>query len=334
MATIKDVAKEAGVSVATVSRVLNHSDRASKNAKVAVNCAMKKLGYRPNANARALVSQSTNTIGVLIGDVSDPFFGGMVKTIDQIALQHGKHLLIGNGYYNEQIERDAIDLLMNSRCDSLILHSKALSNQELIDIANEVPSMVLINRYIEEIAQRCIALDNRKGSYLATEYLIKQGHRHIGYICSSNDIEDSHQRKAGYLDALQANGIEPQESYIEFGTPNERGGEKAMTMLLTKGLPITAVATYNDYMAAGALSILDENGMSVPDDISVIGFDDGLIAKYLNPKLTTIRYPIEMMAAQAANLALRLARHEASPGDSVQMFSPTLVRRYSVANRS
>ncbi|WP_105901731.1 substrate-binding domain-containing protein [Vibrio gangliei] len=329
MATIKDVAKEANVSVATVSRVLNKSPKAGKRSIEAVNAAMSKLGYRPNAAARALVSQSTQTIGVLVGDVSDPFFGSMVKSIDTIASKNGKHLLIGNGYHSARKEREAIELLINNRCESLVIHSKGLSSEELIEFANEIPGMVLINRFIPEISHRCIALDNHKGSYLATEYLIKNGHKHIGYICSNHDIEDTYQRKAGYLEALKANGLTHSENYIEYGSPDEEGGEHAMTNLLAKGLPLTAIATYNDYMAAGSLSVLDENGIQAPEDMSIIGFDNGLIAKYLHPKLTTVRYPIQMMAEKAAQLALRLAHNEQAEAET-NMFIPTLVKRLSI----
>ncbi|MBR9876714.1 MAG: LacI family DNA-binding transcriptional regulator, partial [Vibrionaceae bacterium] len=135
MATIKDVAKEAGVSVATVSRVINKSPKASQNSIDAVTQAMSKLGYRPNAAARALVSQSTNTIGVLVSDVSDPFFGTLVKSVDNVARENGKHILIGNGYHNADDERRALDLLVNSRCDALVIHAKGLSDEELIAYA-------------------------------------------------------------------------------------------------------------------------------------------------------------------------------------------------------
>ncbi|MGF1702317.1 substrate-binding domain-containing protein [Photobacterium makurazakiensis] len=329
MATIKDVAKLSGVSVATVSRVINKSPKASKASVESVTKAMRELGYRPNANARALVSQSTNTVGVVVGDVSDPFFGVMLKAIDNVARQNGKHVLIGNGYHDAKTEREAIELLINSRCESLIIHSKGLSNQELIDFAHEVPGLVIINRYIPEIATRCIALDNHKGAYLATEYLIKHGHKRIGYISSTYDIEDTQQRRAGYTDALQANNIKVDENFIEYGHPDEEGGETAMTNLLSKNLGLTAVATYNDYMAAGCLSVMDENGISSPQDVSIIGFDDGIIAKYLNPKLTTVRYPINIMAEQAAQLSLQLAKAE-NKNEYPRMFVPTLVRRRSV----
>ncbi|MEF1162920.1 LacI family DNA-binding transcriptional regulator [Vibrio parahaemolyticus] len=236
MATIKDVAKEAGVSVATVSRVINKSPKASQSSVESVTKAMSKLGYRPNAAARALVSQSTNTMGVLVSDVSDPFFGTLVKSVDNVARENGKHILIGNGYHNPEDERQALELLINSRCDAIVIHSKGLSDEELIGYAQEVKGMVLINRHIPELAERCISLDNRKGAFL---------------------------------------------------------------------------------------------GIDVPSKVSMVGFDDGLIARFVHPSLTTIRYPIEMMAERAARLALALSRDEKVEDETI-IFSPTLVRRNSV----
>ena len=330
MATIKDVAKEAGVSVATVSRVINKSPKASQNSIDVVTQAMSKLGYRPNAAARALVSQSTNTIGVLVGDVSDPFFGTLVKSVDNVARENGKHILIGNGYHNADDERRALDLLINSRCDALVIHAKGLSDEELIAYAQEVKGMVLINRHIPELAERCISLDNRKGAFLATEYLIRHGHRKIACIASSHDIEDTDERLQGYQSALKEHGIELSKSYVEYGEPNSDGGEVAMTNLLTKSLYITGVVAYNDYMAAGALATLEQNGIEVPQQVSMVGFDDGLIARFVHPSLTTIRYPIEMMAERATRLALALSRDETVEDETI-IFSPTLVRRESVA---
>ncbi|GLR73690.1 substrate-binding domain-containing protein [Aliivibrio sifiae] len=331
MATIKDVAKEAGVSIATTSRVMNNAPHTSEKAIVAVKKAMETLGYRPNSNARALVSKTSNTIGVLVNDVSAPFFGSMVKAIDTVANEQGKQVLIGNGYHDATKEKNAIDLLINSRCESLVVHSKGLSNEVLIKLADEVPGMVLINRFIPEIASRCIALDNYKGSYLATEHLIRQGHQHIGYICSSHDIDDAHDRKTGYLQALEDNGINVKEEYIEYGEPDEEGGEQAVINLIAKNTPITAIATYNDYMAAGCMALLQENGIRIPEDMSVIGFDDGHIARYIYPRLTTIRYPIQIMANQAVNLSLKLASRDAEEEQKEhKLFIPILVRRSSV----
>lgn len=329
MATIKDVARDAGVSVATVSRVINNSPKASKQSVAAVTVAMKKLGYRPNANARALVNQSTNTVGVLVSDVADPFFGAMVKAVDNVAHEHGKHILVCNGYHDEEQERKAIELLINSRCESLVIHAKSISDEELIAYADEVPALVIINRSIPGLETRCIALDNYRGAYMATEHLIKLGHKNIACLASSHEIEDSTQRVEGYQAALDAHNINLPASFIEYGEPNNDGGETSMTNLLAKSLKMTAIVSYNDYMAAGAISVLQENSRQLPDEISIIGFDDGLIARYLQPRLTTVRYPIALMAEKAARLSIALARGEKDPSE-VLMFSPTLVKRDSV----
>lgn len=329
MSTIKDVAKEASVSIATVSRVVNKSPKASKAAVEAVTKAMKKLGYRPNAAAKALVSQKTDTIGVVVGDVSDQFFGLLIKTVDKVAYQNGKHTLIGNGYHNAQQEREAIELLIKNRCDALIIHSKALPDEELIAYSKEVKSFVLINRHIDEIASQCISLDNYKGAYLATQFLIRSGHKKIACLASNHSIADADDRKRGYLAALENNGLKASENYIESGSPDAEGGMKAMTNLLTKSIDITGVVAYNDYMAAGALSVAQVNNIQVPDKLSIIGFDDGLIARYLYPGLTTVHYPIELMAEKAIILALKLANAETVEPEGLH-FSPTIVRRDSV----
>lgn len=330
MTTIKDVAKEAGVSIATVSRVINNSPQAAKKSIESVQAAMQKLGYRPNANARALVSKNTNTIGVVVGDISDPFFGELLKSIDKVARKNNKHLLIGNGFHNAEEERRAIELLINSCSESLIIHSKALCDQALINYSKEVPGLVLINRYIPEIAERCITFDNQKGAYLATKFLIRNRHKHIAYINSDTNIEDANARKAGYLQALKEHQLPYSELYTVTETPNDEGGKAGMFRLLQQNRDITAVFAYNDYMAAGALSALQEKQIAVPHSISLVGFDNALIADYLYPKLTTVHYPIDLMAEQAALLSLRLIKKEVGPAET-KHFQPTLIERNSVS---
>lgn len=332
MATIKDVAQLAGVSVATVSRVINHSPKASAASKAAVNDAMAALNYHPNANARALAQQATNTIGLVVGDVSDPFFGAMVKAVEQVAYRRDNFLLIGNGYHNEQKERQAIEQLIRHRCSALIVHAKKTPDSGLIPLMEQIPGMVLINRTLSGFEDRCIALDNRYGAWLATRHLIQQGHKQIGYLCSNHKISDARDRLQGYLDALAEFNLTPDERLITFSEPDESGGEQAMTELLSHGKHFTAVACYNDSMAAGAMGVLYDNGYDVPNRVSLIGFDDILISRYTRPRLTTVRYPIVNMATQAAELALALAEREPLP-DVTHLFSPTLVRRHSVLVR-
>ena len=330
MATIKDVARLAGVSVATVSRVINHSPKASESSRQAVGSAMEALQYHPNANARALAQQSTETIGLIVGDVSDPFFGAMVKAVDEVAGETGNFLLIGNGYHNEQKERLAIEQLMRHRCAALVVHAKQIQDSELIALMKQIPGMVLLNRLLPGFESRCIALDDRYGAWLATRHLIQQGHQNIAFICSTHHISDAEDRLRGYYDALREHDLPCNDRLVAFGEPDERGGEQAMTELLGRGKTFTAVACYNDSMAAGALAVLSDNGIVVPEAMSLIGFDDVLVSRYVRPRLTTIRYPIVTMAQQAAALALALANGQPLP-EVTNMFSPTLVRRHSVS---
>ena len=330
MATIKDVARLAGVSVATVSRVINNSPKASQASRDSVFKAMDELKYHPNANARARAHQSAETIGLVVADVSDPFFGTMVKAVEQVAHDTGNFLLIGNGYHDPEKEKQAIEQLIRHRCAGLVVHAKILPDEELARFMSHVPGMVLINRMLPGYEHRCVALDDRYGAWLATRHLIQEGHQKIGFLCSNHRISDAQDRLQGYMDALQEHGMQVDERLIASGSPDEQGGEAAMTALLSRGRQMTAVACYNDSMAAGALSVLSDNGLEVPQDISLVGFDDVLIARYLRPRLTTVRYPVIAMATQAAELAVALSHEGADLPETTNMFTPTLVRRHSV----
>ena len=329
--TIRDVAKQAGVSVATVSRVLNNHPSTREDTRLAVLSAVEQLDYRPNANAQALASQNSDTLGVVVTDVTDAFFAILVKSVDHVAMEHGKNILIGMGYHQAEKEKEAIDTLLRKRCNCLVVHSKALDDQTLATYLESVPGMVIINRCIKRYESRCVSLDNQKGTYIATTTLIKAGHRHIGYIGSNHKINDEADRKQGYLEALIEHHIPIEENAIVHNSPDFEGGEEAMINLLSYNDNLTAVVAYNDSMAAGALSVLNENNIKVPKQFSIIGFDDMPIARYLVPKLTTIRYPIDLMANYAAKLALSLVDKTISLPINPQ-FNPTLVRRFSVEN--
>lgn len=225
---------------------------------------MEQLQYHPNANARALAQQSTETLGLIVSDVSDPFFGAMVKAVEQVAYATHNFLLIGNGYHDAEKERQAIEQLVRHRCEALVVHAKRLSDQELCGWMQQIPGMVLINRTLPGFETRCVALDDRYGAWLATRHLIQQGHQRIAIICSTHQISDATDRLQGYLDALREHGIAVDEKLIAYGEPDEIGGEQAMTELLGRGRSFSAITCYNDPMAAGALSVLSDNSVDVP----------------------------------------------------------------------
>ncbi|PIJ50577.1 DNA-binding transcriptional regulator GalS [Erwinia sp. OLTSP20] len=332
MITIRDVAHAAGVSVATVSRVLNQSDAVTPQTRDAVMRAVEALGYRPNANAQALASQVSDTIGVVVMDVSDPFFGALVKAVDTVAQSVNKHVLINNSYHQAEKERHAIEVLIRQRCNALIVHAKSLGDAELASFMAQIPGMVLVNRLLPGYGHRCVFLDNVSGALMATRMLQQMGHTRIGYLNSQHPIEDARQRRAGWLQALSAQGSPPPESWMAVGEPDLQGGETAMIELLSRNLNLTAVFAYNDSMAAGALTALKDNGIAVPQQLSVIGFDDIPISRYTDPQLTTVRYPVVSMAKLATELAIKGAQNQLDPL-AKHGFMPTLVRRHSVAQR-
>lgn len=333
MITIRDVARRAGVSVATISRVLNNSPLVTAETREQVMKAVAELGYRPNANARALASQVSDTIGVVVMDVSDPFFGALVKAVDVVAQQCQKNVLIGNSYHEAEKERNAIEVLIRKRCNALIVHAKSLSDAELGEFMRQVPGMVVINRIVPGYEHRCVGLDNISGAMIATRTLLGQGHRNIGYLASSHGIEDTRLRSEGWRRALAEQGIDAPQAWIGTGSPDMPGGEAAMVELLGRNQGITAVFAYNDSMAAGALTALKDNGVQVPGHLSLIGFDDIPVARYTDPQLTTVRYPIISMAKLATELALAGASGELDVA-ARHCFMPTLVRRHSVAVRT
>jgi len=332
MITIRDVARQAGVSVATVSRVLNNSALVSPETRELVLQAVSQLGYRPNANAQALASQVSDTIGVVVMDVSDPFFGALVKAVDTVAQQHQKYVLIGNSYHEAEKERHAIEVLIRHRCNALIVHAKELPDDELAQFMDQIPGMVLINRIVPGYEHRCVGLDNITGAMMATRMLQSNGHQRIGYLASSHAIEDNDHRREGWLRALAEQGVTAPESWVGTGSPDMQGGEAAMVELLGRNLQLTAVFAYNDGMAAGALTALKDNGIAVPQHLSLIGFDDIPMARYTDPQLTTVRYPIVSMARLATELALQGAQGQLDHSAN-HCFMPTLVRRHSVTTR-
>ncbi len=224
-------------------------------------------------------------------------------------------LLIGNGYHNVQKERRAIEQLIRHRCAALVVHAKMIPDEELAGLMKQIPGMVLINRILPGYETRCVALDDRYGARLATRHLIQQGHTRIGYLCSNHDISDAEDRLQGYYAALEESGLPCNDRLVTFAEPDESGGEQAMTELLGRGRHFSAVACYNDSMAAGAMGVLNDNGIDVPREISLIGFDDVLISRYVRPRLTTVRYPIVTMATRGGRAGFSPGGAAAGAGD-------------------
>ncbi|MBQ3775774.1 MAG: LacI family DNA-binding transcriptional regulator [Ruminobacter sp.] len=308
MATIKDVSRLANVSISTVSRVINKSSKVSPDKVEAVMKAMEDLNFQPNSFAQALVNKKSNCIGVLVGDLcGGPFFAQMMRGIENVILPANKFVIVMSGKHEHDREKNSIEALLLRRCDALVVHSKALSDQELIEIARSDVPIVFVNRLVPTLEDRCVWVDISSGMETAVNHLIKQGHKRIAYIASDEvNNQDAKDRMDGYHRALNNAGIEFDNDLVSLAFPDENGGHNAIESLLMRDVGFTAFVAYNDAMAVGAVSALTENNISVPEEVSAIGFDNNLITNYIKPKLTTVRYPIEEVGETAAKLALNV----------------------------
>lgn len=330
MVTIKEVSELAGVSLATVSRVINGSDKVSEKTRLRVEDAMQQLNYKPNAIAQSLASNRSNSVGVMVSELIGPFYGPMMAGIEHRLRQAHKHVIIAAGHSNEQDEIDGINFLLSRRCDALILHVEAVSDDYLIALCRGEVPVVLLNRKIEAIAEHCISLNNQLGGYLATQELLQNGHQRIACITGPMWKRDAKERFEGYRQALSEAGITFDSSLVAEGDFNEPSGIAGMKKLLKASPDLTAVFCGNDQMASGAIDVLRQQTLTEP--VSVIGFDDATFAYYLYPKLSTVHYPMQDMGKMAANWVMKKVYHLKTP-PLLQVFEPYLVLRDSVSPR-
>ena len=328
MATIKEVARLADVSVATVSRVLN-GVRVTDANHASVMAAIDQLEYRPNAFARSLATNRSGGVGVVVNEISSPFYSGIVQGIESVVEEHGMHLIVSSTHAEAERERNAVEFLRDRRCEFLILASEAMSDVELMALAEHEIPLVLVGRNIHELADSCVHLDNVLGGYLATKHLIDRGHRRIAHVTGNLSIKDARDRLDGYHQALTEAGIAARPELVAEGDFTEDGGRRATQMLLDRDAGFTALFAANDQTAAGALLTLRDRGLNCPDDVSLVGYDDVLLANYLYPALTTIRQPFAEMGQAAARLALATATREVT-----RRFEPVLIERHSVSTRT
>ena len=332
MATIYEVSKLAGVSLATVSRVMNNSGKVTVQTRQKVLTAIEQLGYRPNSMAQSLASKRSNSVGILIPELHGPFFGIMLSSVERELREAGKRVIITAGHSDERKEKDCIEFLLASSCDALILHIYSVSHRFIKDLSKGSVPIVLLNGFLPEIADRCISLDNEHGGYVATKSLLERGHRQIAYVSGPHWKVDSFKRLSGHKRALAEFGIEVDEQLIFEGDFEEASGRQAMNHFLKLGVSFTGVVCANDEMAAGVMDTARTHGLNIPDDVSVIGFDNVDFTRFLNPKLTSIDCRIDEMGQMAARCVLKNAYGE-SDLDIQNTFEPNLVLRESVKSR-
>lgn len=327
--TIQDIADHARVSISTVSRVLNGTAPVADKTRDRVSSIISELGYKPNPFARGLAGGQSRTIGVLTQLIGSPFYDIILRGILNGIESSDYSPLFADGSWDEEKNLLALNIFMERQIDGLILLNGLVSNQILIQIAERVP-IIIIGRIIPELKGQCLAFDDFEAAHKATKYLIEAGHRRIAHISGLPTHEDSIDRRNGYIAALKEAGIAPDPNLIIDGDFTEPSGVMAVEMLMMRGNNFSAIFAANDQMAFGARLALFRRGLRVPEDVSIVGFDDQAPAAYMIPPLTSIRRtPLEV--GEAAGRALV----DLMQGKNIVLpeFHSTLMIRESVTRR-
>ncbi|WP_167305929.1 LacI family DNA-binding transcriptional regulator [Nocardioides euryhalodurans] len=330
--TIRDVASDAGVSVATVSRALSGNGHVGPATRDRIAEAARRLGYQPNDLARSLHGGATGTIAVLVPDITNPFFPELVAGIQAVANEQENLLLLCQTGEDPTTAVRELRHLRRKRVDGVVLVGGLPATDDLGAAVGDLP-VVTVDRDAGWPASWSVRADHRGGGRMATEHLVELGHEQIAHIAGPAALTVAQERLAGHREALQASGIEPDESLVVHGDFGEAGGYDALRTLLRRRREFTAVFCSNDLAAVGALRALDEAGFRVPDDVSLVGFDDIHLARYLRPSLTTVRQPIHELGRRAATLLLEAAvgsrpeQHDVLDVELVRRDSTRPVRR-------
>lgn len=333
--TIKDIAKQANVSIATVSKVINNKDEGfSLETKNRVIKIMHELDYHPNSIARGLVTKRTNVIGLILPDITNPFFPEVVRGVEDTANAHGYNLVLCNTDDDEKKEKKYFRILRDKYVDGVIYTNAAALRDKNIKILvdDEIP-FVLMDRYTENQIIPYIHTDNEMGMYEAVKYLIDKGHRKISYISGPVGDIVAENRIRGYKRAMIESGIKFNETLLRYGNYKVASGIRCMESLLSSGMDFTAVVCANDMMAVGALDVLKNKGISVPEEISITGYDDIFLSQMTTPKLTTISQPKYELGRISAEILFKLINGEEIDSREIKL-EPHLVIRDSVAERS
>ena len=331
--TISDVATNAGVSPTTVSRVLNGGYPVAKPTRLQVEKVVRELGYIRNAHAQALRGTSTGVVGVIIHDVADPYFSEIVAGIQEVAAENQKLVVLCNSLRDPASELQYVQLLRGQRVDAIILTGGAIEDaaylrairQDASALKQQGARMVICGRY-SSVTTPTVVPDNRRGGELLTDHLIAKGHRRIVEIMGPSNFSTTEERSTGHRKALADAGIESDPLLAIHGSFTRESGYEATRTMLASGVGFTAVYAASDLMAVGALAALREAGLRVPEDVSLVGFDDIPTVRDVMPRLTTIRVPMREMGRRSMQIAIDGGAHQ----PRVVVLPVELVERESV----
>ncbi|OMF32987.1 LacI family DNA-binding transcriptional regulator [Paenibacillus sp. FSL H8-0259] len=327
--TIKDVAQKANVSIATVSRVLHNLGGYSDKTKQKVDQTIKELKYQPNAIARGLINKRTQTIGVLFPDVSSAFSSDLLHGIDEFVHDRNYSVMVCNTDQDGKRTLKYLQLLREKQVDGIIFSSEVLKKEYYDMLESMKVPVVLVSSQTDFANVPYVKVDDYQAAYDAVHYLITKGHRRIGMISGTKgDPIAGTPRIEGYRKALEAQGIAFDSRYLVYGDFSYESGCRAMEAILRRTPEVTAVFAASDEMAIGALSTVTKHGMNVPEDISIMGYDDLRLARMVNPPLTTVRQPLYDIGMIASEKLIGMIE-TGEPAKS-QICTHSIVERQSV----
>jgi len=333
MATIKDVAKRAGVSTTTVSHVINKTRFVAEETREAVWQAIKELHYSPSAVARSLKVNHTKTLGLLATSSEAPYFAEIIEAVENHCFDKGYTLILGNAHNDLQKQRAYLSMMAQKRVDGLLVMCSEYPDDllQMLEENRNIP-MVVMDWGESRADFTDTVLDNAfQGGYLAGRYLIERGHRDIGAIPGQMERNTGGGRHAGFLKALEEAGIQPRPEWIVQGDFEPESGYQAMQQILSQKQRPTAVFCGGDIMAMGAICAADEMGLRVPQDISIIGYDNVRNARYFAPALTTVHQPKAQLGEKALDMLLDRITSKREVSQTIEVH-PTLIERRSVAD--
>ncbi|KXS37684.1 MAG: LacI family transcriptional regulator [Candidatus Frackibacter sp. T328-2] len=306
--TIKDVARKANTSVATVSRVMNNSTNVSPDLKKRVQKVINELNYQPNEVAKSLKKEKTNMVGVLISDITNPFFSSIVKGIEDVLDKENYTVILGNTAESVDIEEKYINKLINKQIDGFIISSTSDYGNHFSSIIDENIPLIFVNRRPEGYENNLILTDNFKGGYIATKHLIELGHKKIGAILGPQNLNTGIERKRGYEAALRDNNIEIKDKYIKIGDFKRQSGYNLSKELVNNDDPPTSIFVSNNEMTLGVVEALNKLNINIPKELSLVGFDYSEWMRVVSPRITCVVQQAYQMGEEAAKRMLYLLK--------------------------
>ncbi len=330
MTTIREVAERAGVSLTTVSHVINQTRYVSDATRQRVLEAMDELNYRPNALARSLRSGKTQTLGLILPDSSNPFFAELGRAVEKTAIQAGYSVILCNSESDVAREEFYVGVLSTKQIDGIIFVATGNPIESLQYLDEQGIPVLVVDRDLPDFEVDAVLTDNLLGGYQGTQHLLEQGHTRIAFISGPLNGTPSAKRVDGYRKALLEADIEIDPALILLGDYHPESGWEAAAKLLSLNQPPTAIFCANDLMAMGAIRAINTAGLLVPHHIAVVGFDNIELSKYCTPPLTTVAQPIEDIGSSAASILIERIQHRHRKLQRLMLATELIIRQSSV----